>query len=56
MRNNGCLYRFRTYAENQIIAGNRKYTAKTAREPHWPQSTRKPSARQSQPRADKSIS
>jgi len=37
----------------QRTAGNRKYTAKTAKEPCWPQQKRKPSARQPQPSADK---
>ena len=46
--------RFSTGLQPQSTAGNRNYAEKTAKE-HWPQSQRKPSARQPQPSADKNI-
>ena len=47
--------RFFAVLRPQRTAGNRGYTAKTAKEPLWPQSERKPSARQPQPSAKTKI-
>jgi len=44
------------FYDRREMQESRKYTvAKTEKEPHWPQSQHKPSARQAQPSADRDI-